>query len=202
MKVALYMRRSGDSQAESLNTQLELLETEGKRKGWEIVARYRETISGTVAPKDRPAFRQLRGAVKRREIDTVAVVRVDRISRGGVVHMIQTVEELHEQGIGLISLREPMLSTSGPQAKLILAIMAAVAEYERETILQRTREGRERAKARGVKFGRKPIPVDRGRVKAMREQGLTYRKIAEELEVSLGKVHNLGSVSEDEETSQ
>ncbi len=116
MKVALYVRRSSDSQDESLNTQIELLEAEGKRKGWEIVARYRDTISGTVPPKDRPAFRQLWGAVKRDEFETVAVVRVDRISRGGVVHMIQTVEELHEQGIGLISLREPMLSTSGPQA--------------------------------------------------------------------------------------
>ena len=202
MKVGLYMRRSGESQEESLNTQLELLEAEGKRKDWEIVARYRDTISGTVPPKDRPAFRQLRGAVKRGDIDTVAVVRVDRISRSGVVHMVQTVEELHEQGIGLISLREPMLSVYGPQAKLVLSIMAAVAEYEREMILQRTREGRERARARGVKFGRKPVLVDRGRVAAMRELGLTYRKIAEELGVSLGKVHNLGSVSEDEETSQ
>ena len=192
MKVALYVRRSGDSQDESLNTQLELLEAEGKRKGWKIVARYRDTISGTVASNDRPAFRQLRGAVKRGEFDTVAVVRVDRISRGGVVHMIQTVEELHEQGIGLISLREPMLSTDGPQAKLILSVMAAIAEYEREMILQRTREGRERAKAHGVKFGRKPIPVDGNRVKAMREQGLTYRRIAEALGVSVGKVHAAG----------
>ena len=47
MKVALYVRRSSDSQDESLNTQLELLEAEGKRKGWDIVARYRDTISGT-----------------------------------------------------------------------------------------------------------------------------------------------------------
>ena len=168
MKVALYVRRSGDSQDESLNTQLELLEAEGKRKDWDIVARYRDTISGTVAPKDRPAFRQLWGAVKRGQFETVAVVRVDRISRGGLVHMIQTVEELHEQGVGLISLREPMLSVYGPQSKLILSIMAAVAEYEREVILQRTQEGRERAKARGVKFGRKPVYVDQGQVAAMK----------------------------------
>ena len=84
-----------------------------------------------------------------------------------------------------------MLSVYGPQAKLVLSIMAAVAEYERETILQRTREGRERAKARGVKFGRKPVHVDRGRVRAMREQGLSYWKIAEELGVSVGKVHKV-----------
>ena len=191
MKIALYARRSGDSQDESLNTQLELLEAEGKRKGWEIVARYRDTISGTVPPKDRPAFRQLLGAVKRGEFKAVAVVRVDRISRGGLVAMIQTVEELHEQGVGLISLGEPMLSVYGPQAKLILSIMASIAEYEREMILQRTREGRERAKARGVKFGRKPLQVDGNLAKAMREEGLSYRKIAEKLGGSVGKVHQV-----------
>ena len=192
MRVALYVRRSTNSQSESLGTQIELLETEGKKRGWEIVARYRDTMSGTIPPRDRPAFRQLWGALKRKEFEAVAVLRLDRLSRSGVVDMLQTAESLAAEGVGLVSLNEPALSTDGPHGKLILTIMAAVAAYERELLLQRTAEGRERAKARGVKFGRKPVHVDQDRVIAMRKQGLSYRKIAEELEVSVGKIHEVG----------
>ena len=192
MRVALYARRSTESQDESLDTQLELLEAEGKRQGWTIVARYRDTVSGTVPPRERPAYRQLWGALKRKEFEAVAVVRLDRLSRSGVVDMLQTAEDFAKQGVALISLNEPALSTDGPHGKLILTVMAAVAAYERDLLLQRTREGRARAKARGVTFGRKPIHVDRKRVRALRADGLSWRAISRELGVSVGKVHSVG----------
>src|SRR5262245_57508847 len=61
-----------------------------------------------------------------------------------------------ERGAGFRSLADPMIDTTSPHGKLILAVLAALAEFERSMILARTDEGRARAKARGIKFGRKP----------------------------------------------
>ena len=59
-----------------------------------------------------------------------------------------------EKQAGFRSLADPMIDTTSPHGKLILAVLAALAEFERSMILARTSEGRTRAKARGVKFGR------------------------------------------------
>lgn len=193
MRVALYVRRSTDAQEESLETQFELLNAEGRRRGWEVVGRYRDTVSGSVPARERPAFRQLWGAVKRGEVDAVAVVRLDRLTRSGVVDMLRTAEELGEKRVALISLNEPALSTDGPHGKLVLTIMAAVAAYERELLLQRTAEGRERAKARGVKFGPKAKDLDREAILRLRRSGKSWRNIARELGAAPSRVHRIGT---------
>ena len=59
-------------------------------------------------------------------------------------------------GAGVRPLADPMIDTTSPHGKLILAVLAALAEFERSMILARTSEGRKRAQARGIRFGRKP----------------------------------------------
>ena len=63
---------------------------------------------------------------------------------------------IYEKGAGFRSLADAMIDTTSPHGKLITAVLAALAEFERSMILARTSEGRKRAIDRGVKFGRKP----------------------------------------------
>jgi DNA invertase Pin-like site-specific DNA recombinase len=177
MKVALYARRSHVTQAASIDTQLELLEQEAVRRGWEIVHRYRETKTGAMPVRERPAFRQLWGAIGRGEVETIAVVRVDRIARN-TEDMLGLFRALKEKHVSVVSLNEPMLSTDGPQGEFILTIMAAVSTFERGLLRQRINEGIARAKAAGRVLGPKRILIDRERVAALRAEGKSFAQVA------------------------
>ena len=93
-----------------------------------------------------------------REGDVVVVTEYARLARS-TKDMLNIINELSEKGIQLISLKE-QLDTSTPQGKFTLTIFSALSELERETILQRQREGIEIAKVEGKYKGRKPLPFD------------------------------------------
>ncbi|ENV35481.1 recombinase family protein [Acinetobacter gerneri] len=85
--------------------------------------------------------------------DTVTVTRLDRLARN-TSDLLNIAAQLDEKGAGLRSLAEPWADTTSPAGRMILTIFAGIAEFERSLIVERTRNGREAAKARGVKFGR------------------------------------------------
>jgi DNA invertase Pin-like site-specific DNA recombinase len=85
--------------------------------------------------------------------DTVVVTRLDRLARN-TRDLLDIAERLRELGAGLLSLAEPWADTSSPAGKMILTVMAGIADFERSLILERTATGRKAAQARGVKFGR------------------------------------------------
>ena len=87
--------------------------------------------------------------------DVVTVTRLDRLARN-TRDLLEIAERIQTMGAGLRSLAEPWADTSSPAGKMILTIMAGIAEFERSLIIDRTRNGREAAKARGVKFGPRP----------------------------------------------
>ena len=99
-----------------------------------------------------------------REGDVVVVSDFSRLARS-TRDMLQIVQELSDKGVGLISLKES-INTDTPQGRFVLTIFAALAELERETILQRQREGIAIAKQHGKYKGRKPIPYDEAKVRA------------------------------------
>jgi DNA invertase Pin-like site-specific DNA recombinase len=86
--------------------------------------------------------------------DLLLVTRLDRLARS-VKDLLNTLDAVGKAGAGFKSLADPMIDTTSPHGKLILAVLAALAEFERSMILARTGEGRKRAQARGVRFGRK-----------------------------------------------
>ena len=85
--------------------------------------------------------------------DVIICTKMDRLGRN-TSNMIEIVDRCYKKGI-LIKFIENGLSTEGTVGKMVIQILAAVAEAERERILERTNEGREAALAAGVKFGRK-----------------------------------------------
>lgn len=93
-----------------------------------------------------------------RKGDTVITESISRIARN-TKDLLSIVEQLSSRGIEFISLKES-IDTSTPQGKFMLTVFAAMAELERENILQRQREGIEIAKSKGVYKGRKRIEID------------------------------------------
>lgn len=99
-----------------------------------------------------------------REGDIVVVSDFSRLARS-TRDMLQIVQELTDKGVGLISLKE-CVDTETPQGRFMLTIFAALAELERETILQRQREGIAIAKQQGKYKGRKPLPFNEDKFRA------------------------------------
>lgn len=112
---------------------------------------FEEKVSG--ARRDRPELARMIEHL--REDDVVVVTRLDRLARS-TRDLLDIAERLNEIGAGLRSLGEPWADTTTPAGRMVLTVFAGMAEFERALIHQRTSHGRAAAKARGVRFGRKP----------------------------------------------
>jgi DNA invertase Pin-like site-specific DNA recombinase len=117
--------------------------------------------------------------------DVLVVTRMDRLARS-TRDLLNLLHNLSERQIGFKSLTEPMIDTTSPHGKLILAVLAALGEFERHLILARTNEGRQRAMARGVKFGRKPklTSFQRAELLARLEAGESQCELARSYNIS------------------
>jgi len=89
------------------------------------------------------------------EGDILLVTRLDRLARS-TRDLLNVLAAVADKAAGFRSIADPMIDTTSPHGKLILAVFGALSEFERSMILARTGEGRRRAQERGVRFGRKP----------------------------------------------
>ena len=110
---------------------------------------YAEKISG--ACSDRP---ELAKALKRLTVgDVLIVTRLDRLARS-TRDLLNILDDIAKRGAGFKSLHDAWADTTSAHGRLMVTILAGLAEFERELILARTSDGRTRAKARGIRFGR------------------------------------------------
>ena len=112
---------------------------------------------------NRTAFKEMMAFV--RAGDTVVVESISRIARN-TRDLLSIVSELTEKGVEFVSLKEN-IDTTTPQGRFMLTVFGALAELERENILERQREGIEIAKSEGKYKGRKPIDYDEAQMKAL-----------------------------------
>jgi DNA invertase Pin-like site-specific DNA recombinase len=180
MPVVGYARVS--TQDQDLSGQLEALKTAG------AVRVYSEKISGARA--DRPQLAKLMASLK--DGDVVMVTKLDRLGRS-TPELFALLDRIDKVGAGFRSLGDPMWDTTTPQGKLLRTILAGVAEFERDIIRERTSEGRKRAMAAGVKFGRKPKLSDFQRAEAImrRASGETLTAIARSYAVDISMISRL-----------
>jgi DNA invertase Pin-like site-specific DNA recombinase len=124
-----------------------------------------------------------------RDGDVLTVWKLDRLGRN-TQHVLAVVEDLTSRGIGFRSLTEG-LHTEGPMGKAMLTIMAAFAQLERDTMIERTRAGLAAAAANGRKGGRprKVDDADAAKARQLREKGITATDIAKMLGVSRATVY-------------
>lgn len=133
------------SQGQSYDGQVEALHAAGAE------AIFSEKESG--ARTDRPELARALASLK--PDDVLTVTRLDRLARSTLdLHTI--LARVSAAGAGFRSLGEPMIDTTSPHGRLLLAMLGAMAEFERTLILSRTSEGRRRAMAQGVRFGPRP----------------------------------------------
>ncbi|MDU8542512.1 recombinase family protein [Pseudomonas syringae group sp. J248-6] len=112
---------------------------------------FEEKISG--AKRERPELSRMLDHL--REGDVLLVTCLDRLARS-TADLLQIAELLRERGAGLRSVAEPWADTTTPAGRMILTVFAGIADFERSLIVERTSQGRQAAKARGVRFEPKP----------------------------------------------
>ena len=176
-----YARVLTDGQ--SVETQVRRLRTAGARRV------FREVASG--ARGDRSQLR--RAIAKLEEGDVLMVMRLDRLARS-TRDLLNTLAAIAEKNAGIRSLGDAWADTTTPHGRLMLTVLGGLAEFERDLIRARTGEGRERAKARGVKLGRKPKLTEHQKHEAIRRRdvdGETVREIARSYNVSHSTISRL-----------
>jgi len=171
-RAVLYMRVSSvDQHPES---QLHDLRTMAAQRGYEIVREYTDKISGTRAK--RPGLDQLLHDARRGQFDVLLVWAFDRLARS-VKHFLELLDELTHLQIEFISFRENV-DTSGPLGRAMIVIIGAIAELERNLIIERVRSGMRRAKLEGRRLGRPPLNVDVEALIRDRARGLSFGHLA------------------------
>jgi DNA invertase Pin-like site-specific DNA recombinase len=130
-----------------------------------------------------------------REGDVLMVTKPDRLARS-TGELLAIEADLSRRGIGLVvlSMGGERLDTRNPTSKLMLTILAGVATWEREIMLERQREGIEAAKAAGKYKGR-PATLKPADVLALKAEGLGPAEIAKRLGIARSSVYRLGAVA-------
>jgi DNA invertase Pin-like site-specific DNA recombinase len=136
--------------------------------------------SSPAPPPNRPQLQKL--IAKLAPGDVVIIPAVDRLSRD-TTDLLLIAREMQTAGAGIRSLAEPFLDTTSDFAEIVFAILGVAAKLERRRILDRTARGRADAKAKGVKFGRKPTLTPHQQKEAIRRRE-TLRSIARSYNVS------------------
>ncbi len=151
---------------------------------------FQEVASG--AKSDRAQLRRMLDQLTAG--DVVMVTRLDRLARS-TLDLLHTLEALADMGVGFRSLADAWADTTTPHGRLMLTVLGGLAEFERELIRARTTEGRERAKARGVKMGRKPTLTPHQQREAIkrREAGEPVPDIARSYNVSRWTISRLNN---------
>ncbi len=184
-RAALYLRVSTVDQHPE--TQLLDLRAMAAQRGFEIVHEYTDRISGSKAR--RPGLDELMRDARRGRFDVVLVWASDRIARS-VRQFLEVLDELNRSNIEFVSFRES-IDTSGPLGRAIVIIIGAIAELERNLIIERVRAGMRRARLEGRHIGRKPVEVDREAILGDRRRGQSLGQLARTYGVSRTTVQRL-----------
>jgi DNA invertase Pin-like site-specific DNA recombinase len=155
-------------------------------RGFKIVTEYMdEGVSGSKA--SRPALDRMLADAARGKFQVILIWRLDRLGRS-LAHLIRLLEDFKVWNVELISFSENLDFTSST-GKLFYSLLAAFSEFERAVICERVRSGMRNARARGVRLGRRVIPVDSAEVRRLRAEGQSYRAISRRMKVSVGVIH-------------
>ena len=155
------------------------------RAGYDIAPKrfIEEQISGSVPAAQRPGFQRLLERMD--EGDTLVVTKLDRSGRDSI-DVQQTVERFQSEGIRLVVLQLGNLDLTSSAGALMVKMLAAVADFERDLIIERTQAGQARARAAGTHMGRpsKTTPDQQRAIRAALAAGATVSSMAGSYQVS------------------
>ena len=195
-RAALYMRVSTVDQHPE--TQLHDLRQMAAQRGYTIFHEYTDRISGAKAK--RPGLDAMMADARHGRFDVVLVWASDRIARS-VKHFLDVLDELNRLNIEYVSFREN-IDTGGPLGRAIIVIIGAIAELERNLIIERVRAGMRRARLEGRHIGRNPLELDHAGIQRDRGQGQSLREIAKGHRVSTATIWRVLNESTAQETKR
>lgn len=180
-RAALYLRVSSIDQHPE-GQRYDLLQLVQQR-GFTLVEEYVDRLSGS-RPR-RPGLDRMLSDARRGRFEVLIVWSFDRLARS-VRHFLEVVDELGHLNVEFVSFRENV-DSGGALGRAMMTILGAVAELERNLIIERVRCGMRRAKLEGQHIGRPKLIVDRGAVVRDRQRGFSIRQLA--------KMHRLSRTS-------
>ena len=188
MRVVKYQRVSTESQdvenqTKSIDRQIELL-------GWTCVGEYKEVVSGVKSRDTRPQLRKLLRDSRLRQFDRVIVYSLDRLGRS-TVDVINTIHELEEVNVNIFVVKES-IDTSTSQGKIFSQFISIFSQMEKDMITERQKSSIERLRETNQKWGKGKLlsHEQRDQIVSLQSQGVSYRNICKELNVSLGSVQH------------
>jgi DNA invertase Pin-like site-specific DNA recombinase len=183
-QVGIYARVS--TQDQNIDMQLSDLRRYCTSRGWNVFKEYLdEGVSGSKA--HRGNLDALMADARNRRIDIVLVWRFDRFARSSK-QLALALDEFQHLGVDFVSFQE-QIDTSTPMGKMVFTVMGAVAELERNIIIERINGGLRRAKEKGKTFGRPRVEISPASLKDMQTRGYSIRKMAMALGVPRSTVH-------------
>ncbi len=189
--VCLYLRVSSAGQTTD-NQEIELLEL-CKRRNFNIVEVYKETISGTKKNEDRKELTRMLGEMKQRRWTKIVIYDLTRLGRS-VSEVVKTLSMLDDYNISLFSMRQNLDTDDGGMSKLFFYFVSIFSEMESELRKSRQKIGIERVRKLGKKYGGNDFISDeiKSKVFQLNEEGLSYRKIKQQIpNVSIGSISNI-----------
>jgi DNA invertase Pin-like site-specific DNA recombinase len=189
LRAAYYLRVSTEQQ-ELTNQRTEILPFI-EHRGWELVHRFEDVMSGRKSERDRPAFTQMMKAAHQRKFDLVVFWALDRFTREGTRATLNYLERLESKGVGFVSFQEQWLDSTGPFRDVMISMFASLAKQEAARISERTKAGLRVARARGKRLGRPPLHEKTVQkiILLSRDGGIGARKISKETGYPLGTVN-------------
>ena len=161
-----------------------------KAKGYDV--EFFEDRAKSGKNTQRPEFERMLKSLDNKP-KVIIVSKIDRFARS-LSDLLKTLEFLEKNGIGFVSVNDSGIDTTTPNGRLLLQILGAFAEFERNMINYRTKAGREQALSKGIKFGRPSFKtrsgyfIDKKKVMELRNRGLSARAIAKTIGCSITPV--------------
>jgi len=186
-KICLYLRVSSSSQTTD-NQEMELLQL-CERRGFNIVETYKETISGNKKNEDRKELSRMLEDMKKRKWTKIVIYDLTRLGRS-VSEVVKTLSLLDEYKISLFSWKQNLDTDDGGMSKMFFYFVSIFSEMENSLRKSRQMVGIERVKKLGKKYGGNDFINDEqiSKIIDLREEGLSYRKIKEQVNVSLNSI--------------
>src|SRR5207248_3053988 len=188
-RVAIYLRVSTDKQ--STDNQKRELQAVADRSGWQIVKFYEDAgISGFKGRDKRPGLDAMMKGVNAKQFDMVATWSVDRLGRS-LTDLLSILQSLHDKDVGLF-LHQQGLDTTTTAGKAMFQLLGVFAEFERGIIRERVNAGLARARANGVKLGRRRVkPSVEARILELRDKGHGIHMIRKKLNIGTSVVQRV-----------
>lgn len=177
----------GYARVSTKDQKLEIQKKALKEAGCEKI--YEEKITGIY--KNPPALEKAFDAL--RKDDIFVVLHIDRLARSNI-ELLKSFERIEQAGAKFCSLSNPWADTTTPAGRMVTAVFAGMAEFQRHLILENTKSGREEARKRGVKFGRpsKISSEQKAHIQQLLENGNSVRTVAKTLGVHRSTIYRAG----------